>query len=579
VLVAVLSLAAAGAAERSGVLAGPEHATVAPRFQLRATHRPDDVVVVGIDSLTFDQLNLQWPFPRALHARVIDHLHRAGARVIVYDVQFTEPTIPKQDMALYEAIGHAGGAVLATSESDASGHTHVLGGDANLAAVNAEAAAADLTNDTSGSVTRFPYSVSNLRSMAVVTAGRVSGHPLARSQFGNADEWIDYRGGPGTIATISFASVLTNRFDPAAVRGKVVVVGATAPTLRDVHSTPVGGTALMSGPEVQANAIWTALHGLPLRDAPAGIDLLLIALLTAVPLVARRRFGVVASVSLAAAGGAAFLVGAQLAFDSGTVLLVATPLAALGASTIGMIVASHLAVSRERRRVSHDNEVLEARVRERTEALERTQLETVRRLATAVESRDLETGHHIDRIGVLCERLALAAGLDRRTAEALHHAAALHDLGKIAIPDAVLLKPGKLDAGEWELMKTHTTAGAQVLAGSQSELLQLGEAIALTHHERWDGGGYPNGLAGEEIPLAGRICSICDAYDAMVSKRPYKDAGAPEDALAEIERQAGKQFDPRLVKAFLTLRADLVGAVEPALTVPDWVLEGLAPIE
>jgi putative two-component system response regulator len=133
----------------------------------------------------------------------------------------------------------------------------------------------------------------------------------------------------------------------------------------------------------------------------------------------------------------------------------------------------------------------------------------------------------------------------------IRHAAALHDMGKIAIPDGVLLKPGKLDADEWELMKTHTSAGAELLAGSRSPLLQLGEVIARTHHERWDGGGYPAGLAGEQIPLSGRICAICDSYDAMLSKRPYKDASTRAEALAELRRCAGTQFDPRLVEVFV----------------------------
>jgi CHASE2 domain-containing sensor protein len=573
--VALLALAVAGAAQLAGALAAPERASVAARFQLRGTDRPDDVVVVGIDDVTFDALNRQWPFPRSLHARAIDELHKAGARLIVYDVQFTEPTTARQDLALYEAIGRAGGAVLATSESDAGGRTDVLGGDANLARVHSQAAAADLDNDPGGSVTHFPYRAEKLKTIAAVTAERIAGEPLSASNFAGGGAWVDYRGAPGAIPAIPFAKVVEGRFDPAAVRGKVVVIGATAPSLSDLHPTPAGGRDLMSGPEIQANAIWTALHGFPLRDAPLPLDLLLALLMAALPLVTRVRLGVIASVGVAVAGAAGFLLVAKLAFDSGTVLAVAAPLSALAVSTLGMVAASHLTESIERRRVAHDNALLEARVRERTEALERSQLDTVRRLAAAVESRDAETGLHIDRIGALCERLARTAGLDAHTAEMIRHASALHDVGKIAIPDSVLLKPGKLDAAEWELMKTHPTAGARLLSGSQSALLQLGETIALTHHERWDGRGYPAGLAGDEIPLAGRICAICDTYDAMISKRPYKDAGAPEDALAEIERQAGSQFDPALVEAFLTLRGDLLAEAARAadaaeVTLPAW---------
>ena len=181
------------------------------------------------------------------------------------------------------------------------------------------------------------------------------------------------------------------------------------------------------------------------------------------------------------------------------------------------------------------NELLERRVRERTEELRETQLEVVRRLALAAESRDGDTGQHIERMSRLCERLALAIGWTPTEAELLRHAAALHDVGKIGIPDRVLLKPGKLDPAERTVMETHAAKGARLLADSRSDLLQLAEVIARTHHERWDGSGYPAGLSGEDIPLAGRICAICDVYDALVSPRPYKDPWAVD---------AGPRRDP-----------------------------------
>ena len=169
-------------------------------------------------------------------------------------------------------------------------------------------------------------------------------------------------------------------------------------------------------------------------------------------------------------------------------------------------------------------EILEQRVRERTEELRETQLEVVRRLAQAAESRDGDTGAHIERMSLLCARLARAAGWSVEDAERLRHASALHDVGKIGIPDRVLLKPGKLDAEEWKIMQTHAVIGASMLADSRSELLQVAEEIARTHHERWDGTGYPARVRGEDIPLVGRSCSICDVFDALVSPRPYKEA-------------------------------------------------------
>jgi putative two-component system response regulator len=202
-------------------------------------------------------------------------------------------------------------------------------------------------------------------------------------------------------------------------------------------------------------------------------------------------------------------------------------------------------------------------VRERTAELEDTQLEVVRRLARAAEWRDEETGEHVERIGILCERLALAAGWSAADAETLRHASVLHDVGKIGVPDRVLLKPGPLDSEEWAIMKTHAEIGASMLSGSTSPLVQLGEQIARTHHERWDGSGYPNGLRGEEIPIAGRIVAICDVFDALRSRRPYKPAWSLEDAITEISMQRGRHFDPELVDRFLPLAAQLGPDLDP----------------
>jgi|SRR5215211_901434 len=212
-------------------------------------------------------------------------------------------------------------------------------------------------------------------------------------------------------------------------------------------------------------------------------------------------------------------------------------------------VARSLTFAKEE--LARHNRALEDTVRERTEQLRRTHLEIVRRLAQAAEWHDDTTGRHISRMSRLSQRLALAAGMDPAQADMLLQASALHDIGKIGIPDRVLLKPGKLDAEEWELMKTHTTIGAQLLEGSSSEVVQMAERVALTHHERWDGKGYPNGLSGRDIPFESRICTIADVYDALVSERPYKHAWTSAEALAEIARMSGSAFEPWLVDVFL----------------------------
>ena len=139
----------------------------------------------------------------------------------------------------------------------------------------------------------------------------------------------------------------------------------------------------------------------------------------------------------------------------------------------------------------------------------------------------------------------------------LRHASAMHDIGKIGIPDRILLKPGKLDSQEWEVVKAHTTAGAQILAESSNPLVQMARDIAMSHHERWDGSGYPAGLKGEEIPVAARICAVVDVYDALLARRSYKEAWTAQQALAEIRQGSGTHFDPKLVVAFLALAPEL----------------------
>jgi HD-GYP domain-containing protein (c-di-GMP phosphodiesterase class II) len=224
------------------------------------------------------------------------------------------------------------------------------------------------------------------------------------------------------------------------------------------------------------------------------------------------------------------------------------------------VLARSLTLSKEE--VARQNSKLETAVRDRTVELRETQLEVVRRLSHAAESRDHVTGVHITRMSQLCSRLALAAGATPMEAELLLQAAPMHDVGKIAIPDRILRKPGKLDAEEWEIMKTHAAVGAELLAGSRSPVVQLGEVIALTHHERWDGKGYPRGLRREEIPFHARVTAVCDVFDALISDRPYKQAWTVDQALEEIQRDSGAHFEPRLAEAFTEVFPDIVAIVE-----------------
>jgi putative two-component system response regulator len=223
---------------------------------------------------------------------------------------------------------------------------------------------------------------------------------------------------------------------------------------------------------------------------------------------------------------------------------------------------SRPAIVRQRVRIHLElhsqNLALEGRVRERTRELEAARLEIVSRLGRAAEYRDNETGMHVVRMGELCHLLALAAGIPAAQAELLRLAAPMHDVGKIGIPDRILLKPGKLDEAEWGVMRTHPLIGAEILGDNDSELLTLARNVALTHHERWDGKGYPHGLAGQAIPVEGRIAAICDVHDALTSARPYKQPWSSQDAIAFIEGEAGGAFEASLVARFVGLGPEIV---------------------
>ena len=313
----------------------------------------------------------------------------------------------------------------------------------------------------------------------------------------------------------------------------------------------------MSGPEIQANAISTALRGLPLREAPGWTGVLALLLLGTLPALAHCALRGLKAAIVSPLVALAFAGVVQAAFASGWIVTATYPLLALALGTLSTMTTAFVVERRERRRVDEHNDVLEERVRERTAQLRETQLEIVQRLSQAAESRDGDTGEHIQRIRRMTQKLALAIGVPAGEAELIGHASAMHDVGKIGIPDRVLLKPGKLDAEEWALMQSHTTIGAEILAGSSSALLQIAEEIALTHHERFDGTGYPQGLAGEAIPLAARITAICDVFDALRSQRVYKERWTLDDAVAELAAQRGRHFDPALVDAFLALVPDL----------------------
>ncbi len=238
----------------------------------------------------------------------------------------------------------------------------------------------------------------------------------------------------------------------------------------------------------------------------------------------------------------------QRGFDLGCVDYITKP---ISAPRVRARVRTHLAL--------HDqNRALEAKVRERTRELQATRLEIIQRLGRAAEYRDNETGMHVIRMSHASQIIALELGMHARDAETLLQAAPMHDIGKIGIPDRVLLKPGKLDAEEWAIMRRHPEIGHGIIGSHPTPLLNMAAEVALTHHEKWDGSGYPRGLSGEAIPVWGRVVAVADVFDALTSVRPYKPAWSVEAAVAELIRGSGSHFEPRCVQAFLARLPDIL---------------------
>ena len=196
---------------------------------------------------------------------------------------------------------------------------------------------------------------------------------------------------------------------------------------------------------------------------------------------------------------------------------------------------------------------LVAMVKMRTQELEESRLQIIRRLGRAAEYKDDDTGYHVIRMSHYSRMLALADGVPEYRAELLYTAAPMHDVGKIGIPDSIMQKAGPLTPEEWVIVKNHPSIGASIIGRHSNELLDMARVIALTHHEKWDGTGYPRGLKGDAIPLVGRIVAICDVFDALTAERPYKAAWPVEEAIAYVQREAGRHFDPRLVPKFVEL--------------------------
>jgi adenylate cyclase len=321
----------------TGLLYPLEAQSVNARFAVRGS-RPalvKNFVIVQIDEATFNYfrnhppLDGYWPFPRRYHAVVIDHLLAAGAKLIAFDIQFTQPTDVVDDNALIEAVDRAHNMVLATDAVDRNGQTGVLGGD--LAPWGARAGNSTVIGDSQGVIRDFQHSYQSIDTFPVAIASDSLGHEAGSKPFGGSQKRvpIDYPGPPGTVPEVSYWQVYENKFPAAAVRGKIVIVGAAAPELQDIHSTPTSGSQEMDGPEIQADAAATTLAGLPLRNGPGWLNVALIVVFGAALPLASIRVRLWRTLGAALLLAAVFTVATQLAFDSGTIITFTYPLLTL----------------------------------------------------------------------------------------------------------------------------------------------------------------------------------------------------------------------------------------------------------
>jgi adenylate cyclase len=338
------------AAHGVDILEDSELDTVDARFSIRGDLEPPaDIAIVGIGEQSFTELGEQWPFPRSLHAEAISRLRRDGARVISYDVQFTEPSNPADDQALADAIAQAGNLVLATTVVNERGETNVLGPPEVLRELDARAGHAGLTTDSGRVVRRMSHEVERLETFSVASVERFLGRQVPADAFPDP-AWIDYHGRTN-VRTIPFHRVVRGDFQPGTFKDKIVVVGATAPSLQDVHPTSVSGEQFMYGVEIQANSISTLQRDFPLREVPGWVNVALILLFGAVgPLIA-ARFGPVRAAFIGLGLAALYAVLVQLMFNSGVIVGFLYPEASLALGVVGALGAALVLHAFERERV------------------------------------------------------------------------------------------------------------------------------------------------------------------------------------------------------------------------------------
>jgi HD-GYP domain-containing protein (c-di-GMP phosphodiesterase class II)/CHASE2 domain-containing sensor protein len=583
-------------------------------FRARGVRPPaEKIVIVGIDDQSLRSLG-RWPLNRGLYARLLDKLKTAGA--VGIDLILSEAAAG--DEQLGEAIRKHGRVVLtayydknlnrilpaAALGPGRVGHVHI---ERDVDQISRSLF--QTLSDPAGSMPSFSAAVyetylghpwQRRDPLPDIGASGRSGRLFQTDYFK-----INYYGPPGTFRHVSFADVLADRTPISFFNGKIVLVGATAVGLQDRSSTPFSGTRdEMPGVEIQANALNNLLDGTAMRDVRQSVVWLLCFVIDLLGLAffiktsERRAAWIWAAGLLGVTAVSYFLfarfhrwLGPGIFYLTTAYVFLAAYLLKLDAAARQLdrkyaSVAAHFAgtapAKRRGRRgliglISRDGingkirgllaieesyeGNLEEAVRERTRELaeavamiRRASNELIVRLAKAVESRDQSTGNHVARVALYSQIIARAMGRSKEYVEAIAITSSIHDIGKIGVPDDILLKKGALTFEEREIMRTHTRIGYGILSASEHPRIREAAAIALTHHEHWDGSGYPAGLKGEEIPAEARIVALCDLYDALRSERTYKPGLDHETAVRYITEggpnTSPQNFDPEVLRAF-----------------------------
>jgi CHASE2 domain-containing sensor protein len=545
---ALLSLALVGDLFHSLRLGSTDflHGDIKPR---------DDIVIIAIDDASIAEYG-SWPWAHSYHTQLIKKLGLAGA--VGIDILFDEVGDP----ALTDALRSADNVVLASvgifaekADAGAIPAQVMLTSPPTLQSAASGEGIVNAIPDSDGVIRKTPLLIKKdgetKEALSLQLLRRYSDleeTPVSKEnnelRIGSlripVDQWervtIRFIGAPNSFQTVSYKDVLNGIVSPQFFQGKIVLVGQMNFTGgSDLHDVPTThGIARMSGVEIQANILQTILDGNFLREQTLLGTISLIFLMSFLGgiILFRLRFRQGIPALFLVEGG--YILYAFVLFDRGTLPDLFYPSLSLGLSYVAAISVDNIHLFKNLKRKHQD--------------LLQTYNTTLEGWARALELRDYETKGHTERVTTMAVELAQFMGLQQEEIIHIRRGAILHDIGKIGIPDKILLKKGKLNDAEWEIMRQHPLYGYKMLL--PIPFLKPALDIVIYHHEKWDGSGYPNALSKEEIPLAARIFSIVDVWDALTSKRPYHDPMPADKVLALIRSESGTHFDPNVVAAF-----------------------------